>query len=106
MEEARIEAYDNAIHYKERTKARKDLQAGEKGLLFQSRLRLHPGKLRSRWIGPYIIAQVFPHGAIELYDVETHKLFKVNGQRVKKYHDGATKEKVEETILTEPETEN
>ena len=113
LEEARIEAYDNAILYKERTKAwhdrtilRKDFNVGDKVLLFQSRLRLFPGKLRSRWAGPYIIAKVFPHGAIELYDEGTHTVFKVNGQRVKKYHEGFTKDTIEEAILTEPDADN
>ena len=25
-----------------------------------------PGKLKSQWIGPYLIIQVFSHGAVEL----------------------------------------
>ena len=25
-----------------------------------------PGKLKSKWIGPYLITQLFPHGAVEL----------------------------------------
>ena len=25
-----------------------------------------PGKLKSKWTGPYLITQVFPHGAVEL----------------------------------------
>jgi hypothetical protein len=54
-------------------------------LLFNSRLKLFPGKLKSRWSGPFKIKRVFPHGAIELEDRETDQTFKVNGQRLKPY---------------------
>src|SRR3954462_8976906 len=59
-------------------------QSGQKVLLYNSRLRLFSGKLRSRWTGPYVINKVFPHGAVELFDKEG-KTFKVNGQRLKHY---------------------
>ncbi|MCI80129.1 hypothetical protein A2U01_0101400, partial [Trifolium medium] len=35
-------------------------------LLYNSRMRLFPGKLMSRWSGPFVIKEVFPHGAVEL----------------------------------------
>jgi hypothetical protein len=50
-------------------------------------LRLFPGKLRSKWTGPYKITQVFPYGAIEIESEKTGK-FKVNGQRLKHYYGG------------------
>ena len=53
-------------------------------LLFNSRLRLFPGKLKSKWTGPYLITQLFPHGAVELENKEGVRL-KVNGQRIKIY---------------------
>ena len=78
--------------YKERTKCYHDkrlvpktLHPGMKVLLFNSRLRLFPGKLRSRWDGPFKIVQVFEHGVVELLDSKTQKTFKVNGHRVKPY---------------------
>ena len=43
-----------------------------------------PGKLKSKWIGPYFITQVFPHGAVELETKEGVR-FKVNGERIKHY---------------------
>ena len=46
---------------------------------------MFPGKLRSRWEGPYIVKTVFPHGAIEIIDAKTGKADKVNGQRLKPY---------------------
>ncbi|PHT46148.1 hypothetical protein CQW23_15306 [Capsicum baccatum] len=37
-------------------------------LLFNSRLKLFPGKLRSKWSGPYKISQVYSSGVVELED--------------------------------------
>ncbi|KAA3462084.1 protein NYNRIN-like [Gossypium australe] len=51
-------------------------------------------KLKSRWIGPYIINQVTPHGAIELIG-NGGQPFLVNDQRVKHYFSRASKEVIE-----------
>jgi len=59
---------------------------GDLVLLFNFRLRLFPGKLKSKWTGPFIVTQVFPHGAVELENNEGTR-FKVNGQRIKVYID-------------------
>ena len=53
-------------------------------LLFNSSLRLYPGKLKWKWTGPYFVTQLFPHGAVELVTKEGVQ-FKVNGQRIKIY---------------------
>lgn len=73
MDEFRQDAYENAKIYKERTKKFHDLHiqkreflVGQQVLLFNSRLKLFPGKLRSWWSGPYTITQVFPHRAVEI----------------------------------------
>ncbi|XP_010490309.1 PREDICTED: uncharacterized protein LOC104768071 [Camelina sativa] len=91
LDEIRLEAYDNSKIYKERTKAfhdkkiqHKDLKAGDKVLLFKSKLRLFPGKLKSRWSGPFKIKEVMPYGAMTLLGKNGTE-FTVNGQRVKKY---------------------
>ena len=91
LEELRLNAYENAKIYKERTKRwhdkriiPKELNEGDLVLLFNSRLRLFPGKLKSRWTGPYVVKHVFPHGAVEIWG-ETSGSFKVNGHRLKKY---------------------
>ncbi|XP_059650487.1 uncharacterized protein LOC132296295, partial [Cornus florida] len=75
LEELRNDAYENAKIYKAKTKAfhdkhivKKSFAPGQKVWLFNSRLKLFPGKLRSRWDGPYIVTTVFPHGAIKLHD--------------------------------------
>ena len=94
LDEIRNEAYENARIYKDKTKklhdkllVRKTIVPGQKVLLFNSRLRLFPGKLKSRWCGPFVVNKVYPHGAVELKDYKKDEFFKVNGHRVKPYFD-------------------
>ncbi|XP_015170121.1 KRAB-A domain-containing protein 2-like [Solanum tuberosum] len=47
-------------------------------------LRLFPGKLRSKWTGPFKVTQVFQSGAIELEN-DRGERFKANGQRIIAY---------------------
>ena len=94
LEELRLRAYENAKIYKEKMKSwhdarivHKDFQEGQKVLVFNSRIKLFPGKLKSKWMGPYEVVKVYPYGALELRD-ERGDTFKVNGGRVKPYlHD-------------------
>ncbi|KAJ9556682.1 hypothetical protein OSB04_011296 [Centaurea solstitialis] len=94
MEEHRNMFYENAKLYKEKTKQWHDkkirpreLKPGQKCLLFNSRLKLFPGKLKSRWSGPFLIHKVYPYGAVDLVNPKDNTVFKVNGQRVKLFHD-------------------
>ncbi|KAJ9561191.1 hypothetical protein OSB04_006351 [Centaurea solstitialis] len=68
--------------------SRKTFVLGQKVLLFHSRLKLFPGKLRSRWVGPFIVTNVFSHGAIEIKSEKTGKVLKVNGHRLKPFYEG------------------
>ncbi|XP_058003701.1 uncharacterized protein LOC131180105 [Hevea brasiliensis] len=86
LEEIRQDTYENARIFKYKTKrwhdrriSRKEIKEGDLVLLFNSRLKLFPGKLRSRWSGPFKVTQVFSHGAVEAWS-ETSGAFKVNGQ--------------------------
>jgi len=84
----------------------KRFQKRQKVLLFNSHLRLFPGKLRSRWSGPFQVTQVLPHGAIEIHNL-TKGTFKVNGQRLKPYMEGYfTKHNVSFRLDEAPETCN
>ncbi|XP_010555887.1 PREDICTED: uncharacterized protein LOC104825286 [Tarenaya hassleriana] len=92
LEEIRLDAYENAKIYKERTKRWHDrhiihrsFQVNDRVLVFNSRLRLFPGKLKSRWSSPFTIKNVADHGALELWNSDG-KPFKVNAQRVKLYN--------------------
>ncbi|GJS42118.1 reverse transcriptase domain-containing protein [Tanacetum coccineum] len=48
--------------------------------------RLYKPKLRSRWLGPYIVKHQYPSGYVELYGKD-EKTFIVNGHRLKLYHE-------------------
>ncbi|RDX98258.1 hypothetical protein CR513_18845, partial [Mucuna pruriens] len=48
------------------------------------------GKLRSRWDGPFVVTDIFPHGAIQLKDEHNNRTFQVNGHQVKPFHEGPT----------------
>ncbi|KAJ9185073.1 hypothetical protein P3X46_004745 [Hevea brasiliensis] len=109
LEEIRLEAYENSRIYKEKTKAfhdklilRKQFMVGQKVLLYNFRLKLMPGKLHSRWIGPFVVTNVFPYGAVEIQSLETNKMFKVNGHRLKPFYEGFQEHSVEELKLSNP----
>ncbi|CAN6570912.1 unnamed protein product [Malus baccata var. baccata] len=105
LEELRNEAYENAKIYKERTKLyhdkailRKEFHQGMKVLLYDSHLRLFPGKLKSRWVGPFKVVQTFPHGAVEIENMKNNTSFKVNGQRLKPYLENVEEELVYQVV--------
>ncbi|XP_062017928.1 uncharacterized protein LOC133734314 [Rosa rugosa] len=106
LEEIQNDAYESARIYKEKTKAfhdkmirGKSFVVGQKVLLFHSRLKLFPGKLRSRWVGPFVVTHVFPHGAVQIKSEVTKNEFKVNGHRLKPYYEALVGKKVEEVPL-------
>ncbi|KAI5351474.1 hypothetical protein L3X38_004365 [Prunus dulcis] len=109
LEELRHEAYENAKLCKEKTKQyhdkkilRKTFKKGQKVLLFNSCLKLFLGKLRSRWIGPFVITNVFDHGAVEIQNIKDGSTFKVNGHRLKPYFDANFDANIESEALKEP----
>nr|GEV35998.1 reverse transcriptase domain-containing protein [Tanacetum cinerariifolium] len=66
-------AYENSLIYKEKTKKIHDskiknrsFKVGDRVLLFNSRLKIFSGKLKTRWTGLFNVAQVFPYGTIKL----------------------------------------
>ena len=63
---------------------RREFKARELVLLYNSKLKLFPGKLKSRWSGPYTVVASTPFGAVTL-KANSGKEFKVNGQRLKYY---------------------
>jgi len=71
-------------------------------LLFISRLKLFPGKLKSRWSGPYEVTEVSPLGFVELRCEKDGKLFKVNSQRVKVYYGDPSEIGVIEVVYNDP----
>ncbi|XP_015060511.1 uncharacterized protein LOC107006479 [Solanum pennellii] len=91
LDELRLREYESSAIYKEKMKKYNDQKTEKQEfvvedlvLLFKSRLRLLPGKLKSKWTGPFLITKVFPHGAVELENMEGAK-FSINGQSIKIY---------------------
>ncbi|RVW34716.1 Transposon Ty3-G Gag-Pol polyprotein [Vitis vinifera] len=109
MEELRNNAYINSKVAKQRMKkwhdqliSNKEFQEGQRVLLYDTRLHIFPGKLKSRWIGPFIIHRVCSNGVVELLNSNGKDTFKVNGYRLKPFMEPFKPEK-EEINLLEPQ---
>ncbi|GKE88314.1 hypothetical protein Tco_1565789 [Tanacetum coccineum] len=96
LNELRDQAYDNSLIYKERTKKLHDskiknriFNVSDQVLLFNSRLKIFSGKLKTRWSGPFTITEVFPYGTTKLSHTDGSN-FKVNCHRLKHYFGGDT----------------
>ncbi|KAI3828508.1 hypothetical protein L1987_02609 [Smallanthus sonchifolius] len=92
LEELRSEAYDCASAYKDKMKAvhdaklrKKEFEVGQRVWLYNSRLKFFPGKLKSKWTGPFVITRVGNYGDIEIEDCEDHLRQVMNGHRLKPY---------------------
>lgn len=91
LDKIRHHAYENSKLYKERTKSNHDkkiisrhFKPNDQVLLCNSRLAIFPGKLRSRWSGPFTVKKVSPYGTLVLVNSKGEE-FMVNGQRLKHY---------------------
>jgi len=111
LEELRDHAYAQSYSYKQRTKelhdrhlkGKKTFKCGDQVLLYNSCLRLFPGKLRSRWSGPFTVREVFPYGTVE---IETEgRVWKVNGHRLKHYISGPVVDSEVEAIYLDSPNE-
>eukprot|EP00253_Pinus_taeda_P029756 PITA_29756 len=66
---------------------------GDWALLYDSRFQHFPGKLQTRWLGPYEIQKVHDNGTLTLITIEgSGYSFKVNGHRVRLYRMPLTQE--------------
>ncbi|XP_060186854.1 uncharacterized protein LOC132616461 [Lycium barbarum] len=84
LEEFRYHAYENAKMYKERTKRihdkhiqSRDFDPRQLVLLYNSRLKMFGGKLKSKWSGPFEVVRVTAHGAVELKKPNSDETFLV-----------------------------
>nr|GEV12122.1 DNA-directed DNA polymerase [Tanacetum cinerariifolium] len=82
------------VHHTERTKKLHDekiknriFNVGDQVLLFNSRLKIFSGKLKSRWSGPFTILEIYPYETAKLVHPDGCN-FKVNCHRLKHYHGG------------------
>ncbi|GJS78524.1 reverse transcriptase domain-containing protein [Tanacetum coccineum] len=111
LNELRDQAYENSLIYKERTKKLHDskiknriFNVGDQVLLFNSRLKIFSGKLKTRWSGPFTITEVFPYGTAKLSHADGSN-FKVNCHRLKHYFGGDTPPTVVPDLQTFPKDE-
>ena len=91
LDEFPFKAYESSAIYKKKMNKYHDQSMEKRGfavgdlvLLFNSRLHLFPGKLKSKWTGPFLIGKVFTHGEVKLENKEVAK-FMDNGQWIKIY---------------------
>ncbi|GJX93524.1 reverse transcriptase domain-containing protein [Tanacetum coccineum] len=96
LSELHDQAYENSLISKEKTKKLHDskiknriFNVGDQVLLFNSRLKIFSGKLKSRWSGPFTITEVYPYGTAKLSHADGSN-FKVNCHRLKHYYGGDT----------------
>ena len=106
LDELRRESYESSRIYKERLKlfhdktiTRKTFEPNQKVLLYSSRLHMFPGKLRSRWTGPFVVKVVYPYGAVEIENPENGKPFNVNGQRLKPFLENFDRQESSEELV-------
>jgi hypothetical protein len=92
LDELRCEAYESARLFKEKVKRwhdkkiqKKESKQGDKVLLFNSRLKLSAGKLRSKWEGPYDVEEANPSSAAKLKGKSPSSSWIVNDQHLKHY---------------------
>ena len=97
LKELRNEAYYKARIYNKMKKwhdqkvLRKEFKVGEQVLLYNSKLKLFPGNLKSRWSGPYTVVASTTFGAVTL-KTKFGTEFKVTGHRLKHYLRGKINE--------------
>ncbi|GJX64952.1 reverse transcriptase domain-containing protein [Tanacetum coccineum] len=111
LNELRDQAYENSLIYKERTKKLHDskikdhiFNVGDQVLLFNSRLKILSGKLKTRWSDLFTITKVFPYGTAKLSHSDGSN-FKVNCHRLKHYFGGDTPPMVVLDLQTFPKDE-
>ncbi|KAL0549233.1 hypothetical protein IC582_013714 [Cucumis melo] len=94
LEELRLKAYENSRIHKEKTKLlhdkkilRKEFEIGQKVPLYNFSIKLMPRKLRSKWLGPFVVIDFSTFGVVSIKNLDTGKIFKVNGHRLKIFHE-------------------
>ncbi|XP_070025767.1 uncharacterized protein [Nicotiana sylvestris] len=91
LDELCYHAYTSSYLYKEKMTylhdkyiRNKEFKEGDLVLLFNSRLRMFLGKLKSKWSGPFEVESVTPFVTLDLKN-KNNEVLRVNGHRVKHY---------------------
>ncbi|XP_049403537.1 uncharacterized protein LOC125867151 [Solanum stenotomum] len=91
IDEFKLRSYDSSAIYKEKIKkwhdtriVQREFNVGDWVLLYNSRLRLFPGKLKTKWSGPFRVTRVFTNGAIEFEDksVDSERTVQIRAPQV------------------------
>ncbi|XP_070050435.1 uncharacterized protein [Nicotiana tomentosiformis] len=109
LDEFRYHAFESTRLYKEIMKMMHDknilersFKPGDMVLIYNSRLRLFPGKLKSRWSGPFRVVEIHPTGAVEIVAENDPHMFRINGHRLRHYLGMDDAKVVSVTHLLEP----
>lgn len=71
LEELRCQVYESPKFNKEKVKkyhdkklVKRNFRSGQHVLLFNSRLTLFAGKMKSKWSSPFVVKEVRPYGTV------------------------------------------
>jgi hypothetical protein len=82
---------------------KKSFQKGDWALLYDSRFQDFPGKLQTRWLGPYGINEVHDNGTVTLITIDgSGSPFLVNGHQLQLYHQSPSKESFCQKVSKDP----
>ena len=95
IQQQRMKWHDKIIKHKQ-------FQKGNWALLYDSRFENFQGKLRTRWLGPYEVEDVFPNGTVRLVTIDDAKTpLLVNGHRLRLYQRPVSKEDFKTACMTD-----
>jgi hypothetical protein len=82
---------------------KKSFKKGDWALLYDSRFQDFPGKLQTRWLGPYEINEVHDNGTVTLSTIDgSGSPFLVNGHRLRLYHQPPSKDSFYQEVSKDP----
>ena len=66
----------------------KQFKVGALVLMYDNKFLKHPGNLKTRWLGPYVVVHITEVGAVKLHKLDgTMVAGMINGSRLKPYRD-------------------
>jgi hypothetical protein len=82
---------------------KKTFKKGDWVLLYDSKFQHFPGKLQTRWLGPYEINEFHDNGTITLSTIKgSESSFWVNGHLLRLYHQPPSKESFYQEVSKDP----
>jgi hypothetical protein len=82
---------------------KKSFMKGDWALLYDSRFQDFPGKLQTRWPGPYEINEVHDNGMVTLSTIDgSGSPFLVNGHQLRLYHHSPSNDSFYQEVSKDP----